>query len=218
MQRVVIETWEQLRERVQLILERINADPSLATAAAANPMLALEDIGFDIIPSAREAIEERFRFHPRVAVRVRQLKEEIYRHAGRHFDLSSAEELGAVLFDRLGITPGDEPPSAQVPPALKRRAKAGDKRPRDVAQEAKHDRPRLVIDVRPLTQLPGAPPPADPLETLAGAHAIVEPLLEYRRLDASRPRLAPRDLYDEIRRGDRRLPVTRLVARLKAQR
>jgi hypothetical protein len=41
------------------------------------------------------------------------------------------------------------------------------------------------------------------------------PLLEYRQLEASTARLAPRTLYDRIARGDAKVPVTRLQLRLK---
>lgn len=220
MERVVIDSWEQLQERVQDLLERINADSMLALAAAANPILALEELGFDINPAARDEIETRFRFHPRTAVRIRQLQDEIFRHAERHFDLRSPEELSAILFDRLALTlPTHErsEPRRQAP--TRRRTKSStEKRSDEQIDEQKQSAPRPTIDLRPLIRLPGATEdPVDPLAAFAGAHPIIAPLLEYRRLDASRSRLAPRALYDDVRRGTRRVGVTHLVARLKEQ-
>ena len=58
--------------------------------------------------------------------------------------------------------------------------------------------------------------PADPLEKLRSAHPIMEPLLEYRRMQSSTPRLATKELYDEIRQKKRVLPITKLVAHLKS--
>ncbi len=179
-----IDSWAQLQAQVDSILERLNADTGLALAAAVNPLYALEELGFQIAPHARADIEDRLRFRPRVAVRVRALREEIYRQAGRPFDLDSAEELGRILFDRLGIVPPRASPA------------------------------RLYL--RPLVSEPGhRGPTPDPLDSLRGAHAIIEPLLEYRRLEASEPRLAPRTLYDDVRRGRRRLGVLRVRGRLK---
>jgi DNA polymerase I-like protein with 3'-5' exonuclease and polymerase domains len=221
MERVVIELWEQLRMQVQSILERINADSALAIAAAANPILALEELGFDIHPAALDDVEARFRFRPRTAVRVKQLRDEIYRHAGRRFDLNSANELATVLFDRLSITlPGYKTANTQLPVSTRgRRGKLSTDNPsHDEDSEGEKDQPRPDIDLRPLVRIPGSTEgPTDPLAVLAGAHPIIELLIEYRRLDASVPRLAPRLLYDDLRSGKRRVPIIRLVARLKGQ-
>jgi hypothetical protein len=40
-------------------------------------------------------------------------------------------------------------------------------------------------------------------------------LLEYRQLEASSARLAPRAVYDRIKRGEVDLPITSLKLRLK---
>jgi hypothetical protein len=53
------------------------------------------------------------------------------------------------------------------------------------------------------------------LQALAGAHPIMEPLLEYRRLEASEPRFASAALYQEVKAGTRAPSVTRLRARLR---
>jgi hypothetical protein len=39
---------------------------------------------------------------------------------------------------------------------------------------------------------------------------VIEPLLEYRQLEASSARLAPPELYERIRRGEVELPVSRI--------
>ncbi len=210
MRRVSIESWEQLQEQVESILERLNADPALALAAAANPLYALEELGFQISPHVRPEIEDRLRFRPRAIARLRELRGDIYRHAGRPFDLDSGEELERVLFDRLGLVP----PVAAAPAPQARRAEP---KYRELAEETAY-RPPPRLDLRPLVREPGRKEESrDPLESLRGAHPIVEPLLEYRRLEASEPRLAPRALYDDVRRGKRRLGVVRVRGRLKGQ-
>jgi hypothetical protein len=42
---------------------------------------------------------------------------------------------------------------------------------------------------------------SDPLTRFRGKHPIIEPLLEYRQLEASAARLAPPELYQDIRAG-----------------
>ena len=194
--RVHITSWEQLQERIHFILERLNAEPLLALAAAVNPLHALEELGFDIDAAIRPTIEERLRFKPRVQARLRHLREEIHQHAGHAFDIDSPHELERILFDRLGI----RRPAHLAPP------------------DATAARGGTSIGLRSRAQAANRESPAeDPLEGLRGSHPIIEPLLEYRHLEASAPRLAPRELYDAVRRGERRLGVMNIRARLKNQ-
>jgi hypothetical protein len=199
--RIQITSWEGLQERIQSVLERVNADPALALAAAVNPLHALEELGFDIEPSVRPAIEERLRFKPRTSARLQNLRQEIHRHAGREFDIDSPGEVQVILFDRLAIkrpAASDEAPNSAATPTENNTAQPASKRPMQ----------------SPNAHALGSP---DPLETLRGAHPIIEPLLEYRKLQASAPHLAPRALYDEVRRGGRRLGVMNVRARPKTR-
>jgi DNA polymerase I-like protein with 3'-5' exonuclease and polymerase domains len=187
-----ISSWEQLREQVVPILKKINAEPALALAAGVNPILALEELGYRIEPQALFLIEARLRFDPQQIERLQQLQEEIFRHAKHEFDIRSASELGRVLFEELKIP---------VPGQGKKRS----------PQEG-----RPALDTSPLPhRYSGQPEAEDPLEALRGAHPILEPLLEYRRLEASRPRLAPRPIYEEVRQGKRRLPIQKIRGRFK---
>ncbi len=200
--RIRITSWAQIQERIQFIVERLNANPSLALAAAVNPLYALEELGLDIDPAVRPAIEQRVRFKPRVNARMQHLREEIFRHAGHSFDIDSPREVECILFDRLGLA---LPASESIQNVEGEGEGEGAKRP-----------PALTLS-RPVRTGRGDAPAEDPLEPLRDAHPIVPPLLEYRRLDANAPRLAPRSLYDEVRRGERQFGVVNLHFRLKTQ-
>jgi len=195
MARQSVRSWEELQAQIGPILDKLQADHQLTLAAAVNPLFALEEIGYHIDPQARPLIEERLRFPPRDVVRRQALREDISRLAGRPVDLASAEELGVLLFDELKL----------VLPAA-------------AAQKAYQAAGPAPIDTRPLPpQLSYRPKVTDPLEVLSGQHPIIAPLLEYRRLEASAPLLAPRAIYDEVRQGKRELGFPRLRARLKTQ-
>jgi len=186
--------WEKLQERISSILDQLNANPYLAMAAAANPLFALGELGYEIDPQARPEIEDRLRFDPPTVIRLRALREEIFSHAGHPFDLNSAEELKRVLFEELDLSV------------------SGDGQTKSQQQQ------RELPDTSPLPpQLSWVEKVEDPLEILRGAHPIMFPLLEYRRLEASKPRLAPRPLYEEIRQGKRRLPIHNIRGRLKSK-
>jgi hypothetical protein len=184
-------SWAEARANIRQILEGLNAAPALALAAAANPILALEELGYRIAPEARREVEDRLRFRPREAARLSALRRQIAEHAGHPLDPDSPHELEVVLFEELGLAPRDRA----------RESAAG---------------PDRALSVAPLpVQVGWAPAHSDPLEAIRGTHLIVEPLLEYRRLEASEPRLASAALYAELRSGKRSSPITRLRGRLK---
>lgn len=194
MPKKLIHSWDQLREQISSLVSEVNRDQSLAFAASVNPLLALEELGYEIDPQSRPDIEERLRFEPRTAVRLKDLRQSIFRHAGHPFDINSADELGKLLFSELKLAP---------PARGKGKAQQQTVRP----------------STKPLPrQRTGAEPAKDPLEVLREAHPLVEPLLEYRRLEATRPRLAPRSSFDAIRKGKRQLPLTKISGRLKTTR
>jgi hypothetical protein len=187
-----IDSWQEAQAQVASLLEQLNANPALARAAAVNPLYALEELGYEISPRARPEIEERLRFGPRTVVRLQQLREAVIQAAGCSFNLDSATELREVLFDRLKL-------------------------PVPARQPAQRGRRRTPPDTSPLPpQVSWAPHVEDPLEALRGVHPIMDPLLEYRRLEASEPRLASRALYDEVRQGKRRTPLRRVRGVLKS--
>jgi hypothetical protein len=194
MPKKLINSWDQLREQISSIVSEVNHDPSLAFAASVNPLLALEELGYEIDRQSRPDIEERLRFEPRTAVRLKDLRQSIFQHAGHSFDINSPDELAEVLFTDLKLAP---------PARGKTKAQQQTVRP----------------STKPLSrQQTGAEPVKDPLEVLREAHPLVEPLLEYRRLEATRPRLAPRSSFDAIRKGKREVPVTKISGRLKTTR
>jgi hypothetical protein len=186
--RTLIESWSRFLETVRRETERINADPRLALAAASNPLLALEELGYDISPEARDEIESRLRFPAPALARRSELVAAIGRAAGREFRLDDPAEVERVLAELVGTrasktrSRGRTTPSSGARPA----DAAGD---RDTAS-------------------------ADPLEAMRDAHPVVPPLIEYRRLEQRARRLAPRELYERIRRGELRTGVTRVRLRL----
>jgi hypothetical protein len=190
--RTPVESFEELRRNIPEILEQINADPGLARAAAANPLFALEELGYELPEPLKRAVERRVRFKPDELERLDRLSSDVFQQAGHPFDIDSQDDLDQVLFEEL-----------QIPrPTSKTRR----------APKTKRRTPQLpdqpAVPYRRLPQVGWEPRLPDPLEPIATAHPIMTPLLEYRALEASHPRLAPRELYDRARRGDTGITVT----------
>jgi hypothetical protein len=186
-----IASLEDARRDIVHILAEINADPSLAIAAAANPLFALEDLGYQVTPEAHTEIADYVRFGATKAARLRKLRKTIYDAAGQSVDLQSEVSLRDLLENLR--TPSGKPLGGK---ALRRGALA-------------------EITVARSPQVKWAVRDEDPLEAFRGKHPVVDALLEYRQIEASEPRLATRAVYDEIRQGKKRTPLVSVRAVLR---
>src|SRR5262245_57278134 len=59
---ITIQSWELLRAHISEIVTELNRDVSLARAAAVNPFLALDELGYFVPDDVRESIGDRLRF------------------------------------------------------------------------------------------------------------------------------------------------------------
>jgi hypothetical protein len=198
-----LSTLADLRRRVPSIVKRVNADPALALRAGANPLLALAEMGYSLTPELAREVALRVRFNQQQIDRLNALSQRIHELAGATFDIDSPHELSRVLFEKLKV------PS--LPP-----------RPQRVVIAQKAVAPRLMSDhvealhpLDPPYRVPGGVAQPDVLEAVKNAHPIIEPLLQYRAIQASVPPLASRELYDRIARGEVKGPKLRLRATLK---
>jgi hypothetical protein len=199
-----IRSLDALRRRVPSIVQRINADPALALRAAANPLLALEELGYQIDPAVQREAALRIRFDQPTIDKLNTLAALVHELAGESFDIDSPTALGRVLFDKLKLPP--------LPPSPQRVTVAeGNLSARTAERIARAPGDPIAIPFKPV----GGVRPPDPLEALRGAHPIIEPLLEYRAIQGSEPALASRELYDKIRRGEANAPDLRIRATLK---
>jgi hypothetical protein len=204
-----ISSMEELLQAVPQIIDAANADPALALRFAANPLFLAEELGYTLTDEMRHFAVRRVRFSAEAFERLQQLEGQVWELAGEHFDIDSEEALERVLFTKLALPR----PKAPEPREVKK-----SKRP---SQEKEHvpgevQPPAVRVITAPLrARVIGRDPITDPLEPLHDVHPIMPPLLEYRQLEASAARLAPRAVYDRIARGDVDLPVTRLRLRLK---
>ena len=186
-----IESMRELTRLIPSMVKEINADPALALRAAANPLLAVEELGYELEPSLRVIAERRARFPEKTATQLTNLAEEVFGIAGEQFDIDSDVEVNRVLIETLKLSDPDTPARDQ-------------KSKRSRAKTRSSDR-----------ATPAAGAFADPFERWRDAHPIVEPLLKYRALSATEPRLAHPELYERVKRGDVQLPATRIQYRLK---
>jgi hypothetical protein len=174
-------SWRTVQRREHEILSQLSADPALLLAAAANPLFALAEIGYQITGELSQEFTDRLRFGSDFP-RISSLRKQIFELAGDTFDLDSAESLHAALTSLIGnrltrpISVADTAPFYAFEPATGRQ-----------------------LEIK------------DPLQDIADDHPIVTLLLQYRQLNASVPPFANHQVYDEIRRGERTLPITSIT-------
>ena len=198
-----ITTMEDLQRLVPSIVKAVNADAALMRLALVNPLLLLEELGHSLTDELRPQAERRVRFRTETAQRLDALASEVFKQAGERFDIDSPVALARVLFEKLKL------------PRKSSDADADADADADVcgAADAPSDAPSAVPRLPPA--IFKQPPATDALERLRDQHPVMPALLDYRRLDASEPRLAPRALYDRVRSGELKLPLLRAQARLK---
>lgn len=175
-----ITSWADLQARAAEILARVNANPRLGCAAAANPVLTIERLDYALDPEVRVAIADRLRLGSGAAARLTDLRREVAGLAGRSVDPDEPEDVRRLLVEVgvVAVAPGP------------------------------------VLDTRPPRWHPGGPGP-DPLRRLRDQHPVLAPLLDYRRISASRPRFAPERIFVALLNGDRTAPVTEVIGRLR---
>lgn len=195
--KIRISTMRQMEKALAHAVAMLAGNDQLMQLAALNPVFAMEEAGFEFTDDLRASIERRVRFHPDVYARMETLVGEIRATAGRPVDVDSAEDLDRLLFSELKL----------VRPATTLRQQLAPAHHALLASEH--------VTERVPPQLGWTPKLTDPLEELRGAHPVMEALLEYRRHDASTPRLAARELYEKVRRGEVKLPIKNLRATIQ---
>jgi hypothetical protein len=153
--------------------------------------------------------------------RLVALEKEIWEQAGEQVDLDSGRSLARLLFEKLKLPPpGSQDPAQVKKPASRRKRSPSSEQEPEYPGGTPGGEPEPPPDLEAIASpLPARPvghePTPDPPAPLREAHPIMPLLLEYRQVEASSARLAPRAVYDRIKRGDVDLPITSLKLRLK---
>lgn len=110
----------QLQEQIDRLLERFNADQPLAMAAAVNPLLALEELGYRLAPAVQREIERRSRYTKRQLARLETLRAEFLQAVPdfpiEEFDVLSSAQVRRLLRETLQIPDDRIPRDLDMPP------------------------------------------------------------------------------------------------------
>jgi hypothetical protein len=192
----LIKSTKELREVAPSLVEKVNADPKLAMLAAANPILLLEELGYTFTDESRAHLEHIFRFSKEKAKEIESLESDVYKIAGKRFNIRSEQELDRVLFKELKIQ------------KIKQFSQESAKKAEQQSNTPQLLTAPLKIQLKPKKKI------EDPLENLKEAHPIMKPLLAYRKLESSTFRLATPEAYRKIKQGEYKLPISKITFHL----
>lgn len=194
-----INSLQELQRLMPRLLKETADQPSLLLAAAANPLLAVARLGYEVSPEAARAIEYRARFGESGGAAFEQLEADLFAAAGHPFDPADGPTLHRVLAELL---PADEKQTAQKRPS----APAISRKQRAALLAAAESRPVGV---------PGQQPVRDPLADFAEVHPTIPLLVTWRRMNLQSPRFASAEVFDRILAGELELPITEVTFTLQ---
>jgi DNA polymerase I-like protein with 3'-5' exonuclease and polymerase domains len=174
-----VTTWEDLQKDIKKIVSALNKDENLKLAAAANPLFALSELGYEIEPSIKAHVEDKMRFKTRQVTKLESLRKKIFRLAKQEFDIRNLDELRELLFVTLGLTAYDD--------------KGCEIAFLDISYQKGINTDEHTID---------------PLSELEDLHPVIEPLLEYRAIDFKTHPFSDKRTYQRIRDGETALSTT----------
>lgn len=173
-----LSTMIQLQKLMPKILKEHGKDQKLSKAALSNPILALEKIGYKLSASLKKEVEIRVRFGSKEQKKLSEIKAKVTKIAGKKIDLSSRIAISNSLKQLIKTKTIKIGKKTVETAAL---IKAATTNP-----ESRLFRPKAKVD---------------PLHVFKSSHAIIPLLLEYRKIEASAPKLASRKLFDSILNG-----------------
>jgi hypothetical protein len=188
-----ISSLKELQLMMPEILKTHGDNRVLMLAAAANPILALEHLGYAILPEARHEIALHIRFGKETAKTLQEIEQAIFRTAGEVFDLQNPESTYKV-----------------IAPILKR-----DLCNTKNQSDTEVDKILEILEQPYYPQQPWGATTEDPLLKYRHRHKLLELLTDYRKIESTAPRLSSPEVFEQILHKKRVLPLKQLQFRLQ---
>lgn len=194
-----IRSLKDLQSRMPDIIREYGSNNNFTQIALANPIIALERAGFEFTESAKDEIEDYTRFGREGLDKLHVLKENIFKHTGRQFNLNNAEKLTDIL---IGILP-QSPEATKQTMMKKESAKPSIAINRndlfDILKKAPHLKDNIWHDgLLPYTSL----------------HPVIPLLIGYRKLQAENPRFTSYEQISGVESKLKNSPIKNVVFNL----
>lgn len=187
-----ITSLRDLQVLMPRLLKETAGNDRLLLAAAANPILVLTQLGYQVSPEAAREIEIRARFGAEQGAAYEELEAKLHKIAGEAFDPTAPDAAARVLENALA--PSDTVGSKKKEASLNKTAR------RQILEAARQ---------RPSGPL-GYTPQQDPLEPFAELHPAIPLLIRWRQMEQRSPRFAAPEIARRILEGEITLPITHI--------
>ena len=87
-----ITSFKEFHRLVPKIVQQINANPELAIRGTVNPLLAIEELGYDLAPEVLKQLERILRFQPAERKRIKELEQK--KREQKHANTNQTENRG----------------------------------------------------------------------------------------------------------------------------
>jgi hypothetical protein len=193
--------------------------PELALAALANPILALEELGYRFAPEIRPHMERLARFGEERTAEIEQIEKRLTKTLGPKVDLGDQRALAAAVVARLpaDVLAAQEPvlsETPQQPPAATAVQSAPQLRQKPSKTPASGnsgpDRLRDLLAEVPQRRFDEFQAARDPVAALKGRDPLLDDVIRLREIEGSRARLAEPDVFRGLLSGKIQTPITRV--------
>jgi hypothetical protein len=214
-----IRSHEEFRRLLPKLVAQQEERPALAIAALANPILALEELGYSFAPEIRPHMERLARFGEDRTVEIEQIEQRLAETLGPEVDIADRRALAAAVISRLPVDllaehvpevkpihPHSDAPApvrkAEQPRAKPTKAPA----PKEMALDQFRDR----LAEFPQRRFDAFVTARDPLAALKGRAPLLDDMIRLREIEGSRARLAEPDVFQGLLSGKIRTPISRV--------
>jgi hypothetical protein len=184
-----INSLKELQLQIPAIFEKYGRDNNFTQIALANPIAALEKIGFQFTERAKDEIETYARFGKEGAKRIAELRAEINDTAGTSVNLNDPNQIVEII-----TSSGDRD-------VLKSSAKA---RKGSNAETSPVDKAALLKALENPPKKQGSHW-QDDLTGFSSIHPVLPLILLYRKLDAENPKFADKKdvsvIHEKLKNG-----------------
>lgn len=203
----ILDAPEEVMRSASSIIDVFESRPDLLLAAFANPVRALRDAGIRLSPEAERWVALRCRFSPDEIEELDYLAGQVREHLG-DIDPDDDTEVRRALRDAGVEIPLGARKTSEAAASPIGKGSASSDRKAALKQTERTGRAKELHPVRRSVLLAAEQVQqvhrwretrrADRLDEYADAHAVMAPLLEYRRRSAARPKFASDDLYERL--------------------
>jgi len=226
MNRVSINSEDDLKAHSVTILRRINKSERGGLLFLINPVFALKDAGFDLNPAMRRHIRTGLRYGSKTKAQIRELEAEIAELAGHKVNVTSNAEVNRLLFKELKLpAPTLKQPIKKIP------AKLLIYEPEEEIDEESKKIEKVDYSEMPITELrvvlqkrgmtvsgnksdlikrletddtgkSGLSLSLEALELLSDKHPVVPKIVKVRKLRQTGWRFVNKETYNKVKSGD----------------